>query len=65
MQQRGNNINLILYCCDFSEVAIELLKGNDLFDEDRCVVFHWDITDTERKLPVADGSMGKELGAVA
>ena len=64
MQLRGNNINLFLYCCDFSEVAIELLKGNDSFDEDRCVVFHWDITDTERKLPVADGSMGKELEAV-
>ena len=50
--------NLFVYCCDFAPNAVEILKRNDAFDETRCFPFQWDLTDTERELPVGDGTIG-------
>jgi len=48
---------MLLYCCDFSDIAIDMLKNNEAYDRDLCRAFQWDITDTEREIPIQDGSL--------
>ena len=49
---------MLLYCCDFSDIAIDMLKNNEAYDRDLCRAFQWDITDTKREIPIQDGSLG-------
>ena len=52
------NKSLFVYCCDFSEKAIKLVKQNHLFDQNRCHAFTFDLTDSDWKLlPIAHNSL--------
>ncbi|KAH7702457.1 Methyltransferase-like protein [Aphelenchoides avenae] len=39
-----SNPRLYMHSCDFSATAIDILRGNELFDAQRCDPFVWDIT---------------------
>ena len=58
--QTNNSENLFVYCSDFSQVAVDIVRNHEAYDTKRCLAFQWDLTDTERTdLPVVDGSLGK------
>uniref|UniRef100_T2M6X6 tRNA N(3)-methylcytidine methyltransferase n=1 Tax=Hydra vulgaris TaxID=6087 RepID=T2M6X6_HYDVU len=42
--QTSNNPNLFIYCCDFAESAIQILKEHPLYNENRCHAFVCDVT---------------------
>ncbi|XP_015783993.1 methyltransferase-like protein 2 [Tetranychus urticae] len=47
----------MIYCCDFSPLAIDILKSNDLFDENRCKPFVCDVTSDVLSLPFDESSL--------
>lgn len=49
--------NLFVYCCDFSNKAIEILKENPLYDTERCEAFVCDMSSEEWDVPFEPGSM--------
>lgn len=49
--------DLFVYCCDFSPVAIDLVKSHPDYNAARCHGFVFDITDTEAILPFPEGSL--------
>ena len=57
--QTNNSEDLFVYCCDFSQVAVDIVKNHEAFDEKRCHAFQWDLTATEDEaMPVKDGTIG-------
>ncbi|XP_067932226.1 tRNA N(3)-methylcytidine methyltransferase METTL2-like isoform X2 [Watersipora subatra] len=48
---------LFVYCCDFSETAVTLVKENEDYDISRCHCFVSDIADTSADMPFPDGSL--------
>jgi len=56
--QTNNSDQLFVYCSDFSQVAVDIVKNHEAYDEKRCLAFQWDLTDTEKSdLPVQDGTI--------
>ncbi|PIK41593.1 putative methyltransferase-like protein 2-A-like [Apostichopus japonicus] len=55
--QTNNDPDLFVYGCDFSPVAIDLVKSNPDYDLSRCYGFVFDITDPEAELPFPEGSL--------
>ncbi|XP_053210458.1 tRNA N(3)-methylcytidine methyltransferase METTL2-like [Panonychus citri] len=51
------NPETMIYCCDFSPVAIDLLKSNNSFDESRCKPFVCDVTQDQLSLPFEESSL--------
>ncbi|KAJ2888448.1 hypothetical protein FB639_000635 [Coemansia asiatica] len=38
---------LFVYACDYSKTAVDVVKANDAYDENRCKAFVWDLSSTE------------------
>ncbi|KAK7110443.1 hypothetical protein V1264_014319 [Littorina saxatilis] len=53
----NNDPGLMLYCCDFSSTAVQLVKEHRDYDPKRCHAFVWDITDENSKLPFPPESL--------
>ncbi|XP_010873074.2 tRNA N(3)-methylcytidine methyltransferase METTL2 [Esox lucius] len=53
----NNDPGLIVYCCDFSSTAVELVKSNSDYDPGRCFAFVHDLSDEAAVYPVPDASL--------
>ncbi|OWF44747.1 Methyltransferase-like protein 2 [Mizuhopecten yessoensis] len=53
----NNDPNLMIYCCDFSSTAIQLVKEHPEYIPRRCHAFVSDITDSSTPLPFPEGSL--------
>lgn len=49
--------NIFIYCCDFSEVAVSIIKNHSSYDENRCHAFVWDITSNSDDIPFLKSSL--------
>ncbi|KAJ2554625.1 hypothetical protein EV175_002532, partial [Coemansia sp. RSA 1933] len=38
---------LFVYACDYSKTAVDVVKSNEAYNEDRCSAFAWDLSSTE------------------
>ncbi|XP_071803190.1 tRNA N(3)-cytidine methyltransferase METTL2-like isoform X2 [Asterias amurensis] len=48
---------LFVYGCDFSSVAIDIVKQHPDFNPQRCHAFVYDVTDSDAALPFPEGSL--------
>lgn len=48
---------LMVYCCDYSSTAIDLVKENKDYDPQRCHAFVCDISDPEAEVPFPEESL--------
>ena len=55
--QTNNDPDLMVYCCDFSSTAVNLVKENADFNQNRCHAFVCDIADENSAIPFPDGSL--------
>ncbi|XP_046363913.2 tRNA N(3)-methylcytidine methyltransferase METTL2-like isoform X2 [Haliotis rufescens] len=55
--QTNNDPKLMVYCCDFSSTAIQIVKEHTDCDPRRCTAFVCDISDTSAVLPMPDNSL--------
>ncbi|XP_053373705.1 tRNA N(3)-methylcytidine methyltransferase METTL2-like isoform X2 [Mercenaria mercenaria] len=55
--QANNDPDLMVYCCDYSSTAIDLVKENKDYDGRRCHAFVCDISDPEATVPFPDRSL--------
>lgn len=53
----NNDPGLMMYCCDFSTTAVQLVKDHRDYDPKRCHAFVWDITDADASLPFPSESL--------
>ncbi|KAL9126456.1 MAG: hypothetical protein Q9217_004494 [Psora testacea] len=53
----NKNEDLIIYACDFSGKAVELIRGHEAYDERRIRAEVWDIAANEPPLGVEEGSI--------
>lgn len=49
--------SLFVYCCDFSQVAVDIVKNHEAYDQNRCHAFRWDLTNVDAEVPVIDDSV--------
>ncbi|XKL68650.1 hypothetical protein PGB90_006419 [Kerria lacca] len=50
--QRNPDPNIHVYCCDFSETAIHILKNDIAYESNRCTAFTYDLTEDTKSLPL-------------
>ena len=55
LMNETRDLNIKVFACDYSTVAVDLVKNNSLYNQERCKAFVYDITSTE---PVADVQEG-------
>merc|ERR1712226_1491180 len=55
--QSSINPNLFIYCCDFAESAIELVKSHKLYDTSRCHAFVCDVAGENAEFPFSSNSL--------
>ena len=55
--QTNNDSDLMVYCCDFSSTAVNLVRENVDYDQNRCHAFVCDIADENSAIPFPDGSL--------
>ncbi|KAL4222877.1 Methyltransferase-like protein 2-A [Mactra antiquata] len=55
--QANNDPDLMLYCCDYSSTAIQLVKENVDYNTKRCHAFVCDISDPSNTIPFPDESL--------
>lgn len=57
IEHSDENTNLFIYGCDFSSTAIDIVKSNKLYSEDRCHAFVCDISQKCLELPIPEESL--------
>ncbi|CDW55709.1 methyltransferase protein 2 A like [Trichuris trichiura] len=57
LMQATAGSDLQIYACDFSPVAVDLLRQSEEFDASRCHAFVWDICDEKTELPFQENSL--------
>ncbi|XP_067825208.1 tRNA N(3)-methylcytidine methyltransferase METTL2 [Heptranchias perlo] len=55
--QTNNDPGLFVYCCDFSNTAVELVEMNSSYDQSRCLAFVHDLCDPQANYPMPDESL--------
>nr|XP_042901615.1 tRNA N(3)-methylcytidine methyltransferase METTL2 [Parasteatoda tepidariorum] len=55
--ETNKDSNVCVYCCDFSEVAVNLVKNNPLFDAQKCHPFVCDISSDQFDVPFEENSL--------
>jgi len=55
--QRSNEKNIFVYCCDFADSAINIVKQHELYDNERCHGFVCDVADENAEFPIAEESL--------
>lgn len=55
--QTNNDPELMVYCCDFSSTAVQLVKEHPDYNPDTCHAFVCDVTDDKAEIPVPDQSL--------
>ena len=55
--QVNKDRDFFVYGCDYSETAINIIRGHRDYDANRCHVFVHDITSSEQQFPVPDESL--------
>ncbi|XP_048731281.2 2-hydroxyacyl-CoA lyase 1-like [Ostrea edulis] len=55
--QTNNDPDLMVYCCDFSSTAVDLVKEHPDYKPDTCHAFVCDITDEKAEIPFPDQSL--------
>ncbi|CAH1790254.1 unnamed protein product, partial [Owenia fusiformis] len=55
--QTNNDPGVFVYCCDFSNTAIDIVKEHADYDPERCHAFYCDITDMSAPLPFPENSL--------
>lgn len=53
----NNDPGLFVYCCDFSNTAVELVKTNADYDPGRCFAFVHDMSALDADYPIPDGTL--------
>ncbi|KAJ1859298.1 hypothetical protein LPJ76_000285 [Coemansia sp. RSA 638] len=48
---------LFVYACDYSKVAVDVVKSGEAYDENRCAALVWDLSSTELPPNVQSGSI--------
>ena len=57
MEHSDDSTNLFVYGCDFSSTAIDIVKSNKLYNEDKCHAFVCDISEKCLKMPIPEESL--------
>ncbi|KAL5007253.1 hypothetical protein ScPMuIL_016059 [Solemya velum] len=55
--QTNNDPGLMMYCCDFSSNAVQLVKDHPEYDPRRCHAFVYDVTDNDMQIPFPENSL--------
>jgi len=55
--QTNNDPDLFIYCCDFADSAIEIVKNHPLYDPSRCHAFVCDAARENPEFPFPNGSL--------
>eukprot|EP00105_Crassostrea_gigas_P008385 XP_011422929.1 PREDICTED: methyltransferase-like protein 2-A [Crassostrea gigas] len=55
--QTNNDPELMVYCCDFSSTAVQLVKEHPDYNPDTCHAFVCDVTDDKVEIPVPNQSL--------
>nr|XP_022297186.1 uncharacterized protein LOC111106696 [Crassostrea virginica] len=55
--QTNNDPDLMVYCCDFSSTAVQLVKEHPDYNPSTCHAFVCDITDESAEIPFPDQSL--------
>lgn len=55
--QTNNDPGLFVYCCDFSNTAVDIVKSNPNFDPSRCFAFVYDLSDESSSYPIPEESL--------
>ncbi|EDV27202.1 Methyltransferase-like protein 2-A [Trichoplax sp. H2] len=55
--QTHNDDGIFIYCCDISELAIQLVKEHENYSQDRCYAFVGDITNEQIEYPFPEESL--------
>ncbi|XP_057293075.1 tRNA N(3)-methylcytidine methyltransferase METTL2-like isoform X1 [Hydractinia symbiolongicarpus] len=55
--QTNNDPDLFVYCCDFADSAIKIVKNHALYDTSRCHAFVFDATDEQSNYPFPKQSL--------
>ncbi|KAJ2797989.1 hypothetical protein H4R20_004984 [Coemansia guatemalensis] len=52
-----NDPRLFVYACDYSSIAVDVVKASKAYDQHRCAAFVWDLASTELPPNVVPGSI--------
>ncbi|KAK3108465.1 hypothetical protein FSP39_008414 [Pinctada imbricata] len=55
--QTNRDPGLMVYCCDFSQTAVDIVKKHPDYSSDRCHAFVCDVTDDASQVPFPDNSL--------
>lgn len=60
----ADNPSLFIYACDFSKRAVEMVKGNESYNESRCKAFVCDLTADKLTDNIPENSLDLVIGTI-